>query len=116
MFVLRWDVIWPNAVQTLLTTLSGSPSASASASSWASHWAPRRLYKTIFPTLIGVNSIPKVAFVPLLVLWAGLGTVPAVMTSAIIVIFPVAVVVSASIATMDPAERRHRARSAQSQS
>ena len=37
-----------------------------------------------------------------MVLWAGLGAVPAVATSAVIVIFPIAVVVSASIATMDP--------------
>jgi NitT/TauT family transport system permease protein len=103
MFVLRWDVIWPNAVQTLLTTLSGfAIGVSIGFVLGVALGASPRLYKTIFPTLIGVNSIPKVAFVPLLVLWAGLGTVPAVMTSAIIVIFPVAVVVSASIATMDP--------------
>ncbi len=56
----------------------------------------------MFPTLIGLNSIPKAALVPLLVLWSGIGTVPAVITSAIIVIFPIAVVVSTSIASMDP--------------
>jgi NitT/TauT family transport system permease protein len=63
--------------------------------------ASTRIYNLIFPTLVGINSIPKVAFVPLLVLWAGIGTTPAVLTSAIIVIFPIAVIVSGAVAAMD---------------
>jgi len=103
MFVLRWHDIWPNAIQTLSTTLVGfAIGIVVGFALGVALGASPRLYKTIFPTLIGVNSIPKVALVPLMVLWVGIGTMPAVMTSAIIVIFPVAVVVSASIATMDP--------------
>jgi NitT/TauT family transport system permease protein len=99
---LRWGEIWPNAVQTLSTTLAGCAIGVALGFALGvALGASRRLYTTVFPTLIGVNSIPKVALVPLLVLWAGIGTVPAVATSAIIVIFPITVVVSASIATMD---------------
>ena len=64
--------------------------------------ASASFHKTIFATLIGINNIPKVALTPLIVLWVGLGTVPAVTTSAFIVIFPIAMVVSASVATMDP--------------
>jgi NitT/TauT family transport system permease protein len=103
MFVLRWGTIWPNALQTLFTTLSGfAIGVAIGFVLGVALGASPRFYKTTFPTLIGVNSIPKVALVPLMVLWAGIGTVPAVMTSAIIVIFPIAVVVAAGIATMDP--------------
>lgn len=101
-FALRWHEIWPNAMQTLFTTLAGfAIGVAIGFALGVALGASRRLYDTVFPTLIGVNSIPKVALVPLLVLWAGIGTVPAIATSAVIVIFPIAVVVSAGIATMD---------------
>jgi NitT/TauT family transport system permease protein len=100
---LRWGEVWPHAAQTLSTTLSGfAIGVALGFLLGVALGASARLYRTVFSTLIGVNSIPKVALVPLMVLWAGIGTVPAVMTSAVIVIFPIAVVVSASIATMDP--------------
>jgi NitT/TauT family transport system permease protein len=103
MFVLRWHVLWPNALQTLTTTLIGlAIGVAIGFALGVALGASSRLYKTIFPTLIGITSIPKVALVPLMVLWAGLGAIPAMATSAVIVIFPIAVVVSASIATMDP--------------
>jgi NitT/TauT family transport system permease protein len=102
-FAMRWETIWPNALQTLSTTLIGFVvGVSIGFVLGVALGASTRFYKTVFPTLIGVNSIPKVAVVPLLVLWTGIGTIPAVLTSAIIVVFPVAVVVSASIAIMDP--------------
>ncbi len=103
MVVLRWDVLWPNALQTLMTTLSGfAIGVSIGFALGVVLGASARFHRTVFPTLIGINSIPKVALVPLMVLWAGIGTIPAVATSAAICIFPIAVVVSASIATMDP--------------
>lgn len=102
MYALRWPTIWPNALQTLSTTLAGfAIGVSIGFVLGIALGASQRLYKTVFPTMIGLNSIPKVALVPLLVLWTGIGTIPAVITSAIIVIFPVAVVVSTSIAMMD---------------
>ncbi|NGM22514.1 ABC transporter permease [Roseomonas stagni] len=101
-FAQRGAEILPHAAQTLSTTLAGFVVGVALGFALGvALGASRRFYAMVFPTLIGVNSIPKVAIVPLLVLWAGIGTVPAVVTSAVIVIFPIAVVVSASIATMD---------------
>jgi len=103
MYVSHWSVIWPNALQTLSTTLTGFViGVSIGFMLGVILGASTRIYRMIFPTMIGLNSIPKVALVPLLVLWTGIGTVPAVLTSAIIVIFPVAVVVATSIAMMDP--------------
>src|SRR5437870_2256504 len=103
MCVLRWDTVWPNALQTLATTLSGfALGVSIGFVLGVVLGASQSLYKTVFPTLIGLTSIPKVALVPLMVLWAGIGTVPAILTSTIIVIFPIMVVVATGIATMDP--------------
>ncbi len=45
----------------------------------------RLAYDVAYPLLIGFASIPKVAVVPILVLWFGAGTVPAVLTAMIAV-------------------------------
>jgi NitT/TauT family transport system permease protein len=55
-----------------------------------------------YPSVIGFNAIPKVAFVPVLAIWFGIGTVPAVLTAMLICMFPVIVIVSTSIATVPP--------------
>jgi ABC-type nitrate/sulfonate/bicarbonate transport system permease component len=39
------------------------------------------MYRAINPLLIGFNAIPKVALVPILVMWFGIGTVPAVIAA-----------------------------------
>jgi NitT/TauT family transport system permease protein len=103
MFFAHWDVIWPNALQTLGTTLAGLLIGLALGFLLGvALGVSARLHKTIFATLIGINNIPKVAFTPLMVLWVGLGTIPAVMTSAFIVIFPITIIVSANVSAMDP--------------
>jgi len=52
--------------------------------------------------LVGFNSIPKVAFVPVLVVWFGIGTVPAILTAFLISFFPVVVNVATGLATLEP--------------
>jgi NitT/TauT family transport system permease protein len=59
-------------------------------------------YAALNPLLIGFNSIPKVAIVPILVIWFGIGTVPAVLTAFLISFFPIAVNVATGIATLEP--------------
>lgn len=59
-------------------------------------------YNTAYPLLVGISSIPKVAVVPIFVLWYGAGTVPAILTAMIICIFPIVVNVSTGIATVEP--------------
>ena len=59
-------------------------------------------YDTAYPLLVGISSIPKVAVVPIFVLWFGAGTVPAILTAMIICIFPIVVNVSTGIATVEP--------------
>jgi NitT/TauT family transport system permease protein len=60
------------------------------------------VYDGFYPALIGFNSIPKVAVVPILVIWFGIGTVPAVITAFLIAFFPILVNVATGIATLEP--------------
>ena len=57
----------------------------------------RLAYDVAYPLLIGFSSIPKVAVVPIFVLWFGAGTVPAMLTAMIMSHLP------------DRRERRDRA-------
>jgi len=102
MLVKRWDVIWPNMITTLSTTLLGLVIGIAIGYILGlALGASSRFFKTVFPALVGINSIPKVALVPLIILWTGLGVKPAIFTSIVIVIFPIATVVAASVASTD---------------
>ncbi len=60
------------------------------------------VYDSFYPALIGFNSIPKVAVVPILVIWFGIGTVPAIITAFLIAFFPILVNVAVGIATVEP--------------
>jgi NitT/TauT family transport system permease protein len=60
------------------------------------------IYEGFYPALVGFNSIPKVAVIPILVIWFGIGTVPAIITAFLIAFFPILVNVAAGIATVEP--------------
>src|SRR6266849_9658083 len=60
------------------------------------------VYDGFYPALVGFNSIPKVAVIPILVIWFGIGTVPAIITAFLIAFFPILVNVAAGIATVEP--------------
>jgi NitT/TauT family transport system permease protein len=62
----------------------------------------RAVYSAVYPALIAFNSIPKVAVVPILILWFGLGTIPAVLTAFLISFFPIVVNVATGLATVEP--------------
>jgi len=95
--------IWDNSFVTLWTTLAGFLIATlfGLALGIAVGWH-RALYAGIYPVLIGFNSIPKVAVVPVLILWFGLGEIPAVMTAFLISFFPIVVNVATGLATTEP--------------
>ena len=52
--------------------------------------------------LVGINSIPKAAIVPILVLWMGIGRPPAIITAFMLSFFPIAVNVATGLATTEP--------------
>jgi len=62
----------------------------------------RAIYAGLYPLMIGFNAIPKVAVVPILVLWFGIGFIPAVLTAFLISFFPIVVNVATGLATIEP--------------
>jgi NitT/TauT family transport system permease protein len=62
----------------------------------------RYLYAGMNPLLVGFNSIPKVAVVPILVIWFGVGWLPPVLTAFVISFFPIVVNVATGLATIEP--------------
>lgn len=101
--VSRWPALMPHAAQTLYTTSLGFAIGVAIGVVLGVLIGSSKLaYDTAYPLLVGFSSIPKVAVVPIFVLWFGAGTVPAVLTSAIICVFPVVVNVATGLATTEP--------------
>lgn len=54
------------------------------------------------PLLVGFNAIPKVAVVPILILWFGVGWIPPVLTAFLISFFPIVVNVATGLSTIEP--------------
>ncbi len=101
--VQRFPILWPHILQTLGTTMLGfALGVLLGVSLGAMIGVSRTAYDTVYPLLIGFSSIPKVAVVPIFVLWFGSGTVPAVLTSLAICFFPIAVNIATGLATTEP--------------
>lgn len=62
----------------------------------------RLAYSGLYPLLVGINSIPKAAIVPILVIWMGIGQPPAITTAFLLSFFPIAVNVATGLATTEP--------------
>jgi NitT/TauT family transport system permease protein len=92
-----------NALYTLMTTLVGFALATVFGLllGIAVGWH-KAIYAAVYPVLIGFNSVPKVAVVPVLILWFGLGAVPAILTAFLISFFPIVVNVATGLATTEP--------------
>ena len=52
--------------------------------------------------MTGFNALPKAAFVPLLVVWFGIGAGPAILTAVLISFFPIMVNIATGRATLEP--------------
>ena len=62
----------------------------------------RLMYTALYLLLVGFNSVPKSALVPILVVWFGIGTLPAILTAFVICFFPITVNVAIGLATIEP--------------
>jgi NitT/TauT family transport system permease protein len=101
--VQNFSAIWFHAEHTLITTVLGFALAVIVGLLLGIVVGASRLaYQGLYPVLVGFNSVPKVALVPLLVVWFGIGTVPAVLTAFMLSFFPVAVNVATGLATLEP--------------
>jgi NitT/TauT family transport system permease protein len=62
----------------------------------------RIAYAAIYPLMTAFNALPKAAFVPILVVWFGIGVGPAVLTAFLISFFPITVNIATGLATLEP--------------
>jgi NitT/TauT family transport system permease protein len=62
----------------------------------------RMAYTAFYPLMTGFNALPKAAFVPVLVVWFGIGVGPAILTAFLISFFPITVNIATGLATLEP--------------
>lgn len=62
----------------------------------------RLAYAAVYPLMTAFNALPKAAFVPILVVWFGIGIGPAVLTAFLISFFPIMVNIATGLATLEP--------------
>jgi NitT/TauT family transport system permease protein len=105
-FEAAWQWRWPildNSWQTFMTTTVGFLIAVVfGLVGGVAVGSSRLIYDGFYPALIGFNTIPKVAVIPILVIWFGVGTIPAVITAFLLSFFPILVNVATGIATVEP--------------
>lgn len=101
--IARFPVLIPHIIQTLSTTMAGFVLGVAlGVVLGACIGMSKVAYDTAYPLLIGFSSIPKVAVVPIFVLWFGSGSVPAILTALSICFFPIVVNIATGLATTEP--------------
>lgn len=102
--MMQWtSPILQNAGFTLLSTLGGFLLAVVlGVALGVGIGSSRLIYRGLYPVLVAFNSIPKVAVVPVFVIWFGAGTIPAVLTAFMVSFFPIAVNIATGLATVEP--------------
>jgi NitT/TauT family transport system permease protein len=97
------EPIMDNALFTLVNTLIGFGAGVAIGVLLGIVIGSSRLaYAGLYPLLVGINSVPKAAIVPVLVLWMGIGRPPAIVTAFVLSFFPIAVNVGTGLTTVGP--------------
>lgn len=59
-------------------------------------------YRAMYPLITGFNALPKAAFLPILVVWFGIGAGPAVLSAFLISFFAIMVNIATGLATLEP--------------
>jgi NitT/TauT family transport system permease protein len=105
--MVRWyEPLLINAGVTLMTTSIGFALAIVvGLLTGVAFGSSTVIYRGVYPLLIAFNSVPKVAVVPVLVLWFGINVIPAIITAFVISVFPIVVNVATGIATIEPEQR-----------
>jgi len=98
-----WDSIFPQAVTTAELVVIGFLAGAIPAVplGFAVVMVPF-LQRTLYPFLVFLNVIPKVALVPLLLVWFGFGGTPKVVVAALLVFFPIMVNCITGFQALDP--------------
>ena len=90
-----WRTFWVTMVGFALSIVVGTLLGFLVGSS-------RLAYAAMYPLMTGFNALPKAAFVPILVVWFGIGVGPAVLTAFLISFFPITVNIATGLATLEP--------------
>lgn len=99
----HFGVILSNSLQTLYRTVIGfALGVFAGLALGLLVGISQSAYRGVYPIMVGLNSVPKVAIVPILVIWFGIGTIPAILTAFSISFFPVMINVAAGLTTVEP--------------
>ncbi len=93
-----WDTLWTSLLGFLIAIAGGLLLGLAIGAS-------AFVYSGLYPLLIAFNAVPKVALVPILMIWVGVGALPAVITAFVISFFPIVVNVATGLATIEPEMR-----------
>jgi NitT/TauT family transport system permease protein len=102
MYAYRY-ALFTNGLATLSTTLLGFIVAVVFGMILGIIVGSSRLaYSALYPLLVGFNSVPKAALVPVFVIWFGAGTVPAVITAFMLSFFPIVANIATAFATIEP--------------
>jgi NitT/TauT family transport system permease protein len=105
-FVARFDILMNYCFETLVTTVIGFALAIAGGLLLGlAVGASPFVYSGLYPLLIAFNAVPKVALVPILMIWVGVGATPAIITAFVISFFPIVVNVATGLATIEPEMR-----------
>jgi len=115
------EFIFPSPSQILQATIDYAPVIAQHA--WRTYWvtmagfgisivvgvvlgfiigSSRVAYTAFYPLMTAFNALPKAAFVPVLVVWFGIGIGPAVLTAFLISFFPIMVNIATGLATLEP--------------
>lgn len=98
-----WVTLWESLAGFLLAIAVGIPLGGLIAYS-------RLMELTVYPLLLGLNAVPKIAIAPILILWMGFGPGPKILVSFLLCVFPI-VIATATGLKGTPAELVELARS-----
>lgn len=93
--------LWGHSLTTLYETLVGFALAIALAVPLAvAVVVSGFLRKTIYPILLALQSVPKVAIAPLLALWIGFGVLPKILVVFLVCFFPIIVATATGLGSV----------------
>jgi NitT/TauT family transport system permease protein len=98
-----WVTLWESLAGFGLAIVVGIPLGGLIAYS-------RVMELTVYPLLLGLNAVPKIAIAPFLILWMGFGPGPKILVSFLLCVFPI-VIATATGLKQTPAELVELARS-----
>lgn len=102
---LQLDVFWTDVGITLFETLAGFVIGASVAITLGALIAQFPLLeKTLYPYIVGFQTVPKIAIAPLLVIWFGFGLSSKIVIAAIIAFFPILVNVIEGLKSSRPQE------------